>query len=124
MVCYREEAQNGAHLLNRGGTRLSRPEVRRYNRLKKGSTLHQRKCEKPMAHIVSVAMVRIIDGWERLDGPQFISDLENGKKEICLRNLDVLATTFGTTISKLLREHGPRHHRPYPTFFLIGPEPA
>jgi transcriptional regulator with XRE-family HTH domain len=32
----------------------------------------------------------------------FISDLENGKKEICLRNLDVLATTFGMTISKLL----------------------
>jgi transcriptional regulator with XRE-family HTH domain len=32
----------------------------------------------------------------------FISDLENGKKEICLRNLDVLATTFGMTVSKLL----------------------
>ena len=32
----------------------------------------------------------------------FISDLENGRKEICLRNLDVLASTFGMTISKLL----------------------
>jgi len=32
----------------------------------------------------------------------FISDLENGKKEICLRNLQLLATTFDTTISKLL----------------------
>jgi transcriptional regulator with XRE-family HTH domain len=32
----------------------------------------------------------------------FISDLENGKKEICLRNLELLATTFGTTISKLI----------------------
>jgi transcriptional regulator with XRE-family HTH domain len=32
----------------------------------------------------------------------FISDLENGKKEICLRNLDVLASTFGMTIPKLL----------------------
>ena len=31
----------------------------------------------------------------------FISDLENGKKEICLRNLQLLATTFGITISKL-----------------------
>ena len=31
----------------------------------------------------------------------FISDLENGKKEICLRNLELLATTFGVTISKL-----------------------
>jgi transcriptional regulator with XRE-family HTH domain len=32
----------------------------------------------------------------------FISDLENGKKEICLRNLQLLATTFGMTVSKLL----------------------
>ena len=32
----------------------------------------------------------------------FISDLENGKKEICIRNLQVLATTFGMTISKLM----------------------
>jgi len=31
----------------------------------------------------------------------FISDLEKGKKEICLRNLEVLATTFGMSISKL-----------------------
>jgi transcriptional regulator with XRE-family HTH domain len=32
----------------------------------------------------------------------FISDLENGKKEICLRNLQLLATTFGMTVSKSL----------------------
>jgi transcriptional regulator with XRE-family HTH domain len=32
----------------------------------------------------------------------FISDLENGKKEICLRNLQLLATTFGMSVSKLL----------------------
>ena len=32
----------------------------------------------------------------------FISDLENGKKEICIRNLELLATTFGISISKLL----------------------
>ena len=32
----------------------------------------------------------------------FISDLENGKKEICLRNLELLATTFAITPSKLL----------------------
>ena len=31
----------------------------------------------------------------------FISDLENGKKEICIRNLEVLATAFGMTVSKL-----------------------
>lgn len=32
----------------------------------------------------------------------FISDLENGKKEICIRNLEVLATAFGLTVSRLL----------------------
>ena len=32
----------------------------------------------------------------------FISDLENGRKEICIRNLEVLATAFGMSISKLM----------------------
>ena len=32
----------------------------------------------------------------------FISDLENGKKEICIRNLDLIATAFSITVSKLL----------------------
>ena len=32
----------------------------------------------------------------------FISDLENGRKEICIRNLELLATAFGTTIPKLM----------------------
>lgn len=32
----------------------------------------------------------------------FISDLENGKKEICLRNLELLATAFDMTISQLM----------------------
>jgi transcriptional regulator with XRE-family HTH domain len=32
----------------------------------------------------------------------FISDLENGRKEICIRNLELLATAFDTTISKLM----------------------
>ena len=32
----------------------------------------------------------------------FISDLENGKKEICICNLELLAATFGVTISKLM----------------------
>jgi transcriptional regulator with XRE-family HTH domain len=32
----------------------------------------------------------------------FISDLENGRKEICIRNLDLLATAFGISISKLI----------------------
>jgi transcriptional regulator with XRE-family HTH domain len=32
----------------------------------------------------------------------FISDLENGRKEICIRNLELLATTFGMSVSKLM----------------------
>jgi len=32
----------------------------------------------------------------------FISDLENGRKEICLRTLELLATAFGLTIPKLM----------------------
>jgi DNA-binding XRE family transcriptional regulator len=32
----------------------------------------------------------------------FISDLENGRKEICIRNLQLLARAFGTTVSKLM----------------------
>jgi transcriptional regulator with XRE-family HTH domain len=32
----------------------------------------------------------------------FISDLENGKREICIRNLEVLARAFGMSISKLM----------------------
>lgn len=32
----------------------------------------------------------------------FISDLENGKKEICIRNLQVLARAFEMTISRLM----------------------
>ena len=32
----------------------------------------------------------------------FISDLENGRKEICIRNLELLATAFGMTVSKLM----------------------
>jgi transcriptional regulator with XRE-family HTH domain len=32
----------------------------------------------------------------------FISDLENGKKEICLRNLELIATAFEMTISQLM----------------------
>ncbi len=32
----------------------------------------------------------------------FISDLENGKKEICIRNLEVLARAFEMTVSQLV----------------------
>ena len=32
----------------------------------------------------------------------FISDLENGKKEVCIRNLEVLATAFELSVSQLL----------------------
>jgi transcriptional regulator with XRE-family HTH domain len=32
----------------------------------------------------------------------FISDLENGKKEICIRNLELLATAFEVSVAKLM----------------------
>jgi transcriptional regulator with XRE-family HTH domain len=32
----------------------------------------------------------------------FISDLENGKREVCIRNLQILARSFDISISKLL----------------------
>jgi hypothetical protein len=32
----------------------------------------------------------------------FISDVGNGRREICIRNLEVLATAFGMTVSKLM----------------------
>jgi transcriptional regulator with XRE-family HTH domain len=32
----------------------------------------------------------------------FISDLENGKKEICLRNLELIAAAFDMTVSQLM----------------------
>lgn len=32
----------------------------------------------------------------------FISDLENGKKEICIRNLEVIARAFGISPAQLL----------------------
>lgn len=32
----------------------------------------------------------------------FISDLENGKKEICIRNLELLAAAFKISMSQLL----------------------
>lgn len=32
----------------------------------------------------------------------FISDLENGKKEICIRNLELIATAFDMTLSQLM----------------------
>jgi len=33
----------------------------------------------------------------------FISDLENGKKEICLRNLEVIAAAFDMTLNDFSR---------------------
>jgi transcriptional regulator with XRE-family HTH domain len=32
----------------------------------------------------------------------YLSDLERGKKEICIRNLELIAVAFGITLSKLL----------------------
>ena len=32
----------------------------------------------------------------------FISDLENGKKEVCIRNLEVITAAFDMTVSQLM----------------------
>jgi transcriptional regulator with XRE-family HTH domain len=32
----------------------------------------------------------------------YLSDLERGKKEICIRNLEIIALAFGITPAKLL----------------------
>jgi transcriptional regulator with XRE-family HTH domain len=33
---------------------------------------------------------------------RYISNLENGKKEICIRNLEVIAIAFDMTVSQLM----------------------
>jgi hypothetical protein len=45
---------------------------------------------------------RLLLIWQLTQHRSFISDLENGKKEICLRNLEVVAIAFGLTPAQLL----------------------
>jgi transcriptional regulator with XRE-family HTH domain len=56
-----------------------------------------------------IARLREAQGWTQVYMAEhvgmdrsFISDLENGKKEICLRNLELLAATFDISIAKLM----------------------
>jgi transcriptional regulator with XRE-family HTH domain len=50
-------------------------------------------------------------GWKQIDLAEaakinegYVSDLEIGKKEICLRNLQRVANAFGMSPSELLRD--------------------
>jgi transcriptional regulator with XRE-family HTH domain len=50
-------------------------------------------------------------GWRQIDlaeqagiNENYVSDLEIGKKEICLRTLQVVATAFGIKTSDLLKD--------------------
>lgn len=50
-------------------------------------------------------------GWRQIDlaveariNENYVSDLEYGRKEACLRTLQSLATAFGLTISELLKD--------------------
>jgi XRE family transcriptional regulator, regulator of sulfur utilization len=53
---------------------------------------------------------RLERGWRQIDlahhaglNENYISDLENAKKEACLRTLKSLASAFGISISQLLQ---------------------
>jgi len=48
-------------------------------------------------------------GWRQLDlaeqagiSENYVSDLELGRKEICLRTIETLSTAFGMTIAELM----------------------
>lgn len=56
-----------------------------------------------------VRALRKARGWRQIDlateaqiNENYVSDLEHGRKEICLRTLQSLARAFGMTASKLL----------------------
>jgi transcriptional regulator with XRE-family HTH domain len=57
-----------------------------------------------------VRQLRTERGWTQIDlavhtglGRVFISDLERGKKEPCLRSIEILALAFDMTIPQLFR---------------------
>jgi transcriptional regulator with XRE-family HTH domain len=56
-----------------------------------------------------IRQLRIERGWRQIDLAEetgihenYVSDLEQGRKEICLRNLQAIAKAFGITLSDLL----------------------
>ncbi len=57
-----------------------------------------------------VRTLRKARGWRQIDLAEhsginviYLSYVERGKKELCLRNLQVLAQTFGRPLSELLK---------------------
>jgi transcriptional regulator with XRE-family HTH domain len=57
-----------------------------------------------------VRKLRMQRGWTQVDmavhtglGRVFISDLERGKKEACIRSIEILALGFDLTVSQLMR---------------------
>jgi transcriptional regulator with XRE-family HTH domain len=57
-----------------------------------------------------VRALRKAQGWRQIDlaehsgiNENYLSHVELGKKEICLRNLEVLAKTFERSLSELLK---------------------
>ena len=57
-----------------------------------------------------IRRLRTERGWTQIDlavhtglGRVFISDLERGKKEPCLRSIEILAIGFGMTVPQLFR---------------------
>jgi transcriptional regulator with XRE-family HTH domain len=55
-------------------------------------------------------LLRTKGGWTQIDlavhtglGRVFISDLERGKKEPCLRSIEILAMAFDMTVPQLFR---------------------
>ena len=57
-----------------------------------------------------IRKLRVGRGWTQIDmavhtglGRVFISDLERGKKEPCLRSLEILAVAFDLSLAKLMR---------------------
>jgi transcriptional regulator with XRE-family HTH domain len=59
---------------------------------------------------VRIRQLRLERGWRQIDLAEetgihenYVSDLEHGRKEVCLRTLQTIARAFGLTISDLLK---------------------
>ena len=57
-----------------------------------------------------IRLLRKDRGWRQIDlaelagiNENYVSDLELGRKEVCLRTIEALATAFDMTVSELLK---------------------
>jgi transcriptional regulator with XRE-family HTH domain len=57
-----------------------------------------------------IRQLRTARGWRQIDlaesadiSENYVSDLETGKKEICIRTLQAVAKAFGISVSELLK---------------------